>query len=231
MHLILLFGMDGTGDLFQDFLRHVPQTIEAQVVSYPRDQALTYDDLVDFVRARIPKDGTPYWLLAESFSGPIAVRLGAENPVGLKGIILVASFLKSPLPRNLHVLVRPMLFRIPPSMFLIKKILLDSTTPDELVDRTREAIKSVRPEVLAARAKEILLCDVEKEYRACLLPIHSIEAGDDRVVKNQKRDMVQFGQNFSATTIAGPHLLIQRHPQLVLAEVLKAISDLEKHLL
>lgn len=223
MKLILLPGMDGTGDLFQDFLQRMPQSVEAQVVSYPRDQVLSYDDLIEFVRSRLPNDGTLYWIMAESFSGPIAVRLCAENPVGLKGIILVASFLKSPLPRNLHFLARPLLFRIPLAKLLIKNILLDRQTPDEVVIRTREAIKSVKPEVLAARAKEILLCDVEKEYRASRLPIVYIEAGNNRVVKNQKRYMVQQGKFFFATTLAGPHLLVQRHPQLVLDEVLRSI--------
>jgi hypothetical protein len=88
----------------------------------------------------------------------------------------------------------------------------------------REVIISVKPEVIAARAKEILFCNVEKEFRACCLPILYIEAGNDPLVKNQKSHIVQHGRRFFATTLAGPHLLIQRHPQQVLDEVLRAIS-------
>jgi hypothetical protein len=110
MRLISFPGMDGTGDLHQDFLQRMPRSVEAQAVSYPRDQILSYDDLVGFVRAGLPKDSTPYWILAESFSGPIAVRICTENSVGLKGTKAVAQ-------DNVPLLNFSVSYRIRPSPF------------------------------------------------------------------------------------------------------------------
>lgn len=42
--LILLPGMDGTGALFDAFLKHVPE-IETLVISYPQDECLDYAQL------------------------------------------------------------------------------------------------------------------------------------------------------------------------------------------
>lgn len=58
------------------------------IVSYPPDQSLGYRDLAHLVRSRLPKD-EPFILLAESFSGPIALALAADPPPQLKALILV----------------------------------------------------------------------------------------------------------------------------------------------
>jgi hypothetical protein len=54
--------------------------------------------------AFICEDSEPFVLLAESFSTPVAIRVAAENPTNLKGLILCAGFATSPvsgLPRML----------------------------------------------------------------------------------------------------------------------------------
>ena len=67
---------------------------EAQTVHYPPDRCLGYDALEPWLRDRLPAE--PFVLLAESFSGPLALRLAADPPVGLQGVILVASFARAP---------------------------------------------------------------------------------------------------------------------------------------
>ena len=72
--LVLLPGLDGTGLLFEPLLRALPKEIEATVIRYPGDQRLSYDELLEFLRDQLPRD-TPFILLGESFSGPLAIRL------------------------------------------------------------------------------------------------------------------------------------------------------------
>ena len=50
MRLVLLPGLDGTGELFHPFLKALPSRLTSQVVSYPTEQCLTYKELVPFVQ-------------------------------------------------------------------------------------------------------------------------------------------------------------------------------------
>ena len=94
MTVVLLPGMDGTGQLFAPFLAELPSSWRSQVVTYPTDSPLDYAELAPRVRAACPSTGE-FLVVAESFSGPLAILLAASNPPGLTGVVLVASFARS----------------------------------------------------------------------------------------------------------------------------------------
>jgi hypothetical protein len=52
--LVLLPGMDGTGELLPEFVAALPATVESVIVRYPTERSLGYSELVDFVRAACP---------------------------------------------------------------------------------------------------------------------------------------------------------------------------------
>src|SRR5260221_8527089 len=111
--LILMPGMDGTGELFAPLLRALGSSMESAVVRYPADAPLGYAELLPRVRAELPSS-EPFVLLGESFSGPLALMLAAEAPAGLRGVILCASFASNPihwLPPFAKWFVHPVLFR------------------------------------------------------------------------------------------------------------------------
>src|SRR5258706_2862593 len=91
---LLLPGMDGTGRLFTPLGRALGPRFETRVIAYPRDRVLTYGEL----GAQIALPRGPFVLVAESFSGPIAIALAASRPPGLVGLVLAASFARSPRP-------------------------------------------------------------------------------------------------------------------------------------
>ncbi len=92
--MVLLPGMDGTATLFAPLVEALAPT-HCLPVAYPCDQALDYDALEALVRARLPT-AEPFVVVAESFSGPLGIRLAAEPPPGLAGVMLVATFATSP---------------------------------------------------------------------------------------------------------------------------------------
>ena len=93
--IVLLPGMDGSGLLRADFIAALGPDIDAMVVTYPPDRLLGYSKLTALARAELPND-RPFVLLGESFSGPIAVALAASRPPGLRALVLVCSFVRSP---------------------------------------------------------------------------------------------------------------------------------------
>lgn len=73
---IVLPGLDGTGVLLEDFAAALSEHFDVQVIPYPADKPLRYPQLCAFVRERLPPGD--FILVAESFSGPVALRLAAE---------------------------------------------------------------------------------------------------------------------------------------------------------
>lgn len=73
MKLILLPGMDGTGDLFDPIVSHLSGHCTIEIISYLRDKYLDYEALVSYVKERLQRS-EDYLPLAESFSGTIAYQ-------------------------------------------------------------------------------------------------------------------------------------------------------------
>ena len=78
--LVLLPGLNGTGDLFAPLLAKLPDSLSATVVRYPAAEPLDYLGHEAIARAALPTD-RPFVLLGESFSGPIAIRIAASAPI------------------------------------------------------------------------------------------------------------------------------------------------------
>ena len=95
LKLVLLPGMDGTGELFSGFIAALPGTFEVVTVRYPTERYLPYSELENFVRAACPIFG-PFMLVAESFSTPLAIQYAATSPANLAGIVLCTGFATSP---------------------------------------------------------------------------------------------------------------------------------------
>src|SRR2546423_9832088 len=93
--LVLLPGMDGTGELFAPFISALNSRFPVTVVRYPNNEGLGYGELEAIARASLPTQ-SPFILLAESFSGPIAISLAASAPAGLVGLVLCCSFARNP---------------------------------------------------------------------------------------------------------------------------------------
>jgi pimeloyl-ACP methyl ester carboxylesterase len=213
--LILMPGMDGTGELFAPFLHALGNSLESLVLRYPTDEPLGYSGLLARVRGELPKTGS-FVLLGESFSGPLALMLGAESPAGLAGLILCASFATNPIrwfPRFARPLVRPALFRRKPHFAQVKALLGRYETPElrALLDKANSA---VMPCVMAARARAILDVDVREQYKACRYPMLYLRGQRDRVVrKHVVRSLILQKPSLQVVTLPAPHLVLQVAPE------------------
>lgn len=211
MHLLLLPGMDGTGRLFEPLVRALPASLKAAVVSYPVDRPCGYEALLPYVEAAVPKGGE-FIVLGESFSGPLAVLLAAANPPRLRGLILCASFVRSPLPgvfRWLRGLVWPLWFRLSP-MPVVRRMLLGQHHATPLGQTVEAVVASVAPAVLAARARAVMAVDVGRQLRSCPVPVLYLAAKEDRLVRPRSLDQIRrMCPELQVVTLPGPHLILQ----------------------
>lgn len=226
MRVILLPGLDGTGLLFSPLLKQLPGDINTEVISYPNNENLSYLQLEDYVRSKLPKN-EEFIFIAESFSGVIAYNIARTAPSNLMSIIFVASFLKSPL-EILHLLNRlPLswLFKQHAPEFVVKHYLLGDKAEMAAVKLFREAISKVSGKILASRFREVanLRCVLEKLD----IPCAYIQAKDDKLVPANNFNLFRETiTDIKIIPVSGPHFILQANP----VECAKVISE-EYHLI
>lgn len=219
---LLLPGLDGSGRLFAPLLAAGPRGFAPRVVPLPSDVPRSYDDYLAGLRRALPRRGA-WALLAESFSGPLAVRLAAERPPGLAGLVLVATFLHRPLQpwlQPLAPLVGRPLFTFPLRPRIIRLLLAGGDAPDAVVAAIQEATAAVPAAVLARRAREALAVDVRAALAATDLPLLYLGPAGDRLLRTDVVEEVVAARPDAVTArLEGPHTILQVRPQACLAQL------------
>jgi pimeloyl-ACP methyl ester carboxylesterase len=218
---LLLPGLDGSGRLYGPLLEAQPRAFHPEVLSYPPDERLGYDELVARVRPALPRGR--FVLLAESFSGPIAIRLAAERPPGLEALVLAATFLRAPLNPLLHPiggLVGARFFGLAMPAAVIRWFMAGSDAPPALVREVQQAVAAVRPEVLAHRSAEALRVDVRADLAKVDAPLLVIAPTRDRLVRTHvAEEILAIRPDAEVALVDSPHMVLQRCPQASLARI------------
>jgi len=212
MNYLLLPGLDGTGRLFEPFVRRAPEGASCTVAAYPLDLELSYPECADLVAARFSPD-EPYVIVAESFSGPVAILAASKRPPNLKGVVLCNTFAYRASWRGFSLLPWSWLFRLPIPRFSVGAHLTGFDRAAEFVDTVRAANAPVLPTVRASRLRSALTVDVRKELAGLDLPVMYLRGRRDRLVfGNCLRTVVETRPETTVVTIPGPHLLLQTEP-------------------
>jgi pimeloyl-ACP methyl ester carboxylesterase len=204
--------MDGSGALFENFASELKA--RSLVISYPTDQPLGYGELEEFVLAALPKT-EPFILLAESFSGPIAVALAARQLPQLRGLVLVSSFAKAPLtfPTFLQECFTALpVWRAP--VALAAKVLLGAFRSNTLEAKLEQAIRAVSPQVWKARLRAALGVDATTSLCRIQVPVLYLRASEDKVVFSSASEVIcRHVSAAKVVEIEGPHFLLQAKPK------------------
>lgn len=222
--IVLLPGLDGTGMLFQPLVERLQGTYQSLVHPYSPSEVEDLDTLATQAAAAINAHAHPT-VVAESFSSLVLLTMLAAGLIQPASIVLVCGFTSCPRPL-LGSLARPFPFeKVPRSLFwgaAATRTLLGTTKGRE-VELFRQAIASVRPEVLAHRIKTVISSQIELD--PVQTPTLYLQARDDWIVPHSALNGVQ--QTFaslSTVQIPGPHLLAQTRPQEV-ADAIKSFLD------
>jgi pimeloyl-[acyl-carrier protein] methyl ester esterase len=224
---ILLPGLDGSGTFFDRARQYFEPFGSINIVSYPVAGLQSYQALADFVEAGLPV-GQPFVIVAESFSGPIGIELASRRMPGILALILVATFVKLPLGigskwlANIVDIAKYTLF--PPKALLQYVLLADDASG--IASRLRQLLIKSDREILIARGKEALSCDVSELLTKVDVPILSLVAKQDRLLSNTTRDWRKF-LSARVVEIDGPHFLLQEGNSVQLTQ---AITDFIKTL-
>lgn len=223
--LVMLPGLDGTEVFFEPLLKSLPQSFQTRLVCFPTSGSNQYADLLRTVRAAVA-DLSDYYLVAWSFSGPLALMLGAAEPTRVRGVILFASFVRPPL-RCLSVLrfgaITPVVWTIRFSRRL--PVWLGRSRCDPLRRAKAELWKRIGARVLAERVRAIIATDASEFLRRCQAPILYVAGNNDKVVPwRNASEIIRVKPSTRVHTIAGGHFAIYHNPAAG-AEAIRSFVD------
>ncbi len=217
--------MDGTGDLFEPLVASAPPEFKPIVVRLPHTGS--YDELERSIQASIPPEGE-FAIVAESFSGPLGVRVASAARDRVVALVLCNTFVSRPAHRVFGLLPWAVLFAMPQPMFVVRWRLLGRYASPGLLTQLRSNINKTPAHVLAARMRSVLRIDeriAAKSLRCRVLYLRGTEDRviSERVVTNTLRCLTGAVRK----DIGAPHLLLQTSPQVAwsaIAEFLGAGS-------
>jgi pimeloyl-ACP methyl ester carboxylesterase len=217
--VVILPGLDGTSRLLEGFCSCLrTHGVPARAVAYPLDKTLSYVELEQIVRAQLPAKS--FVLVGESFSGPLAIRIAADPPPELLGLVLSTTFAHSPVPAlaPLTSLIRFAPAR--PPIALLSWWLLGRWSTSSLRAELGQALRSVAPSVLRARAMTALRADVSALALSVQVPTLQLVAAQDRLLASSaSRALAAALPRCRTVTFPGPHLLLQASPNSCAQEV------------
>jgi pimeloyl-ACP methyl ester carboxylesterase len=220
VRLVLLPGMDGTGDLFEPLREAMGAHAPVDVVRYSGTERLGYSELEPLVRAHLARlpEGEPFVLLGESFSGPLAISIAASPPPGLRGLILCCSFARPPSPglalmRGGLIDLLMTLLHAPQMAGPVRRMLLGRFATPRLAALLQASMRKVSGAVMTHRMKEVQRVNVVDKLAQVRVPSMYLQAMQDRVVPAQAARVIQrVLADLRVVRLEGPHGLLQAAP-------------------
>jgi pimeloyl-[acyl-carrier protein] methyl ester esterase len=214
-HLVLIPGLDGTGDLFEPLSGVLNTDIDTSVVSFPHDKLIFDPELFASIRNVIPWN-REFIVVGESTSGPLAMRFAAEQHENVRAVILVSSFVSNPIVASGNwataFLSKPW-YEKPANAKSVRKHLLGRKVSGALVTRTVNALRTPWPEVLGHRIELMKKLDAREALQRWDKPLLYLRAEEDAFVSAASvKEVTQLNPSAQVVSVPGPHLLLQANP-------------------
>jgi len=222
-------GLDGTGNMFQPLISSLGDEIKTYTISYPFDQHLSYDELSGFVRNKLKNFDEQLVLLAESFSGPVAVKLLQNSLPNIKAVIFSATFCES--PKSVLVLLSKFLpvaaiLKLPFPNAVIKYFCFGYDCSPETIDLFKKTISKSNAKVLSQRIIEISRLKF-KGQNLSNIPCCYIQAQYDKFVPHSAfQSFLKIAPDIQLIKIKGPHFILQAKPQECKESIVKFIRNI-----
>ncbi len=221
-------GLDGTGISFEPLRRFLPHNIAATVIRYPSDRLLSFADTVDCAFEQIA--GEQDIIVAESFSGPVAIALLGSGRVKAKGVLLCATFAR--LPKrfaflNMNALPLEFGFRAPFQNLLLRYFIGNAKKRQSLESMQERIAEIVPVKTIVHRIRLLSSLDVRPWLPHLKMPCWYIRPTRDRLLPAKvATDFVQAIPHLVIKEIPTSHFVLQSEPAVsaaVIEEFMKII--------
>ena len=222
--LIFLPGLDGTGISFEPLGQLLPQDVNVIILKYPTDRLLSFEETVQCAKDQIPGNGKEAIVLAESFSGPVAIALIGSGLLKAKCLILCSTFARSPRPallRILSFLPLEVLAGLPLPRLLLKYVVEGGEEAADVFLSMWQRVKALVPAiVLVHRLNVIRKLDVREWLPKLTIPCCYIQSTSDwSVPASSLSDFTEAVSDLRVKRIRGPHFILQAQPRASLSAI------------
>jgi pimeloyl-[acyl-carrier protein] methyl ester esterase len=200
------------------------------VLGYPKNDKMTYTQLADYIELSLPTD-RDFYLLAESFGGPLAIELAVRRPKQVKGIILSATFVESPIFGSwaLSPLSNMLPIQLIPG-FVWEYALMGHAHNPELKTHVAQTMTSVNTSVVHHRIKEVLHTKVSPRITQLDMPILYLQGQNDNLVLAHNYDRVKrYLPQTQKVVVPASHMVLQMNPEVCKAAISEFILRKEQH--
>lgn len=229
-NIVLMPGLDGTGKSFEPLLPSIAEDARVTIVRYPTDRLLSFDETVNCAAAQIPEGTSPVFI-AESFSGPVAIRLIASGLVRAKALVLCATFARSPHPlmwSMVRFLRMPLLIRPEMPRPFFKFIIGDDQRIEALLPLWKKVHAEVPASVMDFRLSIINSIDVLPDLPKLTLPCLFLQAQKDRVIpEGCLKEIACRIPQLQVEKIQAPHFILQAEPLACLAAIDNFLTQIQ----
>lgn len=208
-------GLHGSDALFQPLCDRLPEGVTTHFVNLPSDGKQDYQTLASVLDQQLPgcPEGSKRLLIAESFSGPLAIRLASMRPDEIAGIVLAASFCDAPLNPGIALLPLRPLFMVKPPRTALRHFLVGNDASEAEVTGLQKVAQSIPSSTLSKRIRTILELMEDDNPDLPPIPMLILQANNDNLVPWEAQSKLEANYPEAITHwIESPHLILQRCP-------------------
>jgi len=226
--VVLLPGLHGTGRLFEPLASTLSGQVPTQVIAYPPNERLSIAACARFVASQLPKGRIV--LLAESFSGLVALTLLAWGTPSIEAVVFCGSFAEPPRRWLLRLaLLVPnvgWLIRWTPK-FLLRGVCFGAPVSREQLTLLRAAVQEVPSAMLTHRLRLVSTTRFSTET-PFEVPCCYLRGRQDHFVPlRAARWFERHFKRFTLEEVEGPHFVLQTNPAACARLITGIVKDIE----
>lgn len=221
-------GLHGTTSLFASIRNEISANVDTDFIELPTVGDQDYATLTSWLDNELTS-GRPRLLIAESFSGPLALRLAELRPKEICGIVLAASFCDTPVNPGLALLPLRPLFMVKPPRKALRHFLIGDDADKRDVTKLRKEVQKIPSATLASRVRAILELQEHDNPSLADTPMLLLQAQSDNLIPwDAQQRLEACYPHASVHWLESPHLILQQSPKQCLDAIREFLAELNE---
>lgn len=211
--IVFLPGFDGEAELRQPFVAALAERHPARAVGYPNRTLASLNGYARHAAAQVAPHARPL-VIAESFSGLVALRWAANDP-HVAGLVLCGAFARSPAALASLGAKMPSVTRFLGARYFHASGLVQSDPARRQWSQgLSSAVGRLEPDVVSERLGLIAAEDASRDALSLTIPVIVVEFENDLIVgRSATEHLAANCPGCTLVRLPGPHFALETRPR------------------